>query len=70
MLFSISESAILSMNKLRLNVLRQNKVKSAVRISRLLENKELLINTLLIANELVNILLSAILTAVLTKTFG
>lgn len=69
-LFSISESAFLSMNKLRLMILRREKNKKALRAARLLENKEHLINSLLIANELVNILLSSILTAVAMQIFG
>ena len=70
MLFSISESAFLSMNKLRLRVLRKKKDKRALRVGRLLDHKEILINTLLVANDLVNILLSSILTAVSMRLFG
>ncbi len=70
MLFSVSESAFLSMNKLRLRILRKEKNKKALRAGRLLENKELLINTLLVANDLVNILLSSIITAVAMRIFG
>lgn len=70
MLFSISESAFLSMNKLRLRILRSEKNKRAIRVSKLLEHKEFLINTLLVANELVNILLSSIITAVAMRLFG
>lgn len=58
------------MNKLRLRILRKEKNKKALRVSRLLEKKELLINTLLIANDLVNILLSSIITAVAMRLFG
>ena len=70
MLFSISESAFLSMNKLRLRVLCKKGNKRALRVSRLLERKEILINTLLIANELVNILLSSLITAAAMRIFG
>ncbi len=70
MLFSISESSFLSMNKLRLMILKKEKNRRAVRVGKLLEKKELLINTLLVANELVNILLSSIITAVSVKIFG
>ena len=70
MLFSISESAFLSMNKLRLMILRKERNPRAVRAGKLLEKKELLINTLLVANELVNILLSSIITAVAMTLFG
>lgn len=70
MLFSISESSFLSMNKLRLRVLRKKKDKRALRVGKLLDHKEILINTLLVANDLVNILLSSILTAVSMRLFG
>ena len=39
MLFSISESAFLSMNKLRLRILRKERDKRALRVGRLLEKK-------------------------------
>ncbi len=58
------------MNKLRLRVLRKKKDKRALRVGRLLDHKEILINTLLVANDLVNILLSSILTAVSMRLFG
>lgn len=70
MLFSISESSFLAMNKLRLRVLREKKDKRALRAGRLLEKKEILINTLLVANDLVNILLSSLLTAAALELFG
>lgn len=69
-LFSISESSFLAMNKLRLRILRNEKNKKALRAGKLLDKKELLINTLLVANELVNILLSSIVTLVAMKLFG
>lgn len=68
--FSIAESSFLSMNKLRLRIKRRKGDKRAVRASVLLSRKDLLINTLLLANDLVNILLSSILTAVCVRTFG
>lgn len=58
------------MNKLRLRILRNEKNKKAVRAGKLLDKKELLINTLLVANDLVNILLSSIVTACAIKLFG
>lgn len=58
------------MNKLRLMILRKERNLRAVRAGKLLEKKELLINTLLVANELVNILLSSIITAVAMTLFG
>ena len=58
------------MNKLRLRVLCKKGSKKALRVSRLLEKKEILINTLLIANDLVNILLSSLVTAAAMRIFG
>lgn len=70
MLFSISESAFLSVNKLRLRVKCRAGNKKALRVARLLKRKERMINTLLVSNDLVNVLLSAILTAFALKVFG
>lgn len=70
MLFSISESSFLAMNKLRLRILRKKKDKRALRAGKLLDRKEFLMNTLLVANDLVNILLSSIITVVAMKFFG
>lgn len=68
--FSAAESAFLSINRLRVRFLRNKKDKRAVRVWRLLNNKERLINTLLVANNIVNITLSAILTYLAMKLFG
>ena len=70
MLFSISESALLSVNKLRLRVKCRAGNKNALRVSKLLKRKERVINTLLVSNDLVNVMLSAILTAFALKVFG
>jgi putative hemolysin len=69
-LFSIAESSFLSMNKLRLRIRRKSGDKRAVRAGRLLEKKDILINTLLAANDLVNILLSSIIAATALNLFG
>ncbi len=53
-----------------MRLLIKKKDKRAVRAGKLLEKKESMLNTLLVANELVNILLSAILTAVALELFG
>lgn len=70
MLFSISESSILGMNKLRLRLLRKNKDKRALRIGKMLDHKERLINSLLISNEIVNIFVSSIITSLALEAFG
>ncbi len=70
MLFSISESSILGMNKLRLRILKKNKNKKALRISKLLEHRDRLINSLLVSNDIVNILVSSILATLALGMFG
>ena len=70
MLFSISESSILGMNKLRLRILKKNKNKKALRIAKLLEHRERLINSLLVSNDIVNILVSSILPTLALGMFG
>ena len=70
MLFSISESSILGMNKLRLRILKKNKNKKALRSSKLLEHRDRLINSLLVSNDIVNILVSSILATVALGMFG
>ena len=70
MLFSISESSFLGMNKLRLRILRKNKNKRAMLAGRLLDRRERLINTLLVSNDIVNIFLSSILTSIALEIFG
>ena len=70
MLFSISESSFLGMNKLRLRILRKNKDKRALVAGRLLDKRERLINTLLVSNDIVNIFVSSIITSIALDIFG
>jgi CBS domain containing-hemolysin-like protein len=70
MIFSASESAFLSINKLRVRFLHNKKNKRAMRVWKLLNDKERLINTLLVANNMVNIALSAILAYIAIALFG
>lgn len=58
------------MNRLRLRILRKNKDKRALKVGKLLDRKEYLINTLLISNEIVNIALSSLLTSLALEAFG
>ncbi|MCR5723510.1 MAG: hemolysin family protein [Treponema sp.] len=69
-LFSASESAFLGINKLRLHYLREQGDRRARRVGKLLDHKEQLLNTLLVANELVNVALSVILTSIALELFG
>ena len=70
MLFSISESSFLGMNKLRLRILRKNKDKRALIAGRLLDRRERLINSLLVSNDIVNLFVSSIITSVALDMFG
>ena len=70
MTFSGTESAFLSINKLRVRFLHNKKNVKAMRVWKLLQDKERLINTLLVANNIVNISLSAILTYIALGLFG
>ncbi|HIW37187.1 MAG TPA: hemolysin family protein [Candidatus Treponema faecavium] len=70
MIFSASESAFLSINKLRVRFLRRKKDPRAIRAGKLLDNRERLINTLLVGNNIVNIGISALLTAAALELFG
>ncbi len=70
MIFSATESAFLSINKLRVRFLYNKQNKKAMRVWKLLNDREKLINTLLIANNLVNIALSSIITCISLELFG
>ena len=70
MTFSGTESAYLSINKLRIRSLHNKQNKKAMRVWKLLNDKERLINTLLIANEIVNIAISSIIAYIALKMFG
>ena len=70
MIFSAAESAFLSINKLRVRLLRNKKNRRATRVWRLLNNKDRLMNTLLVGNNIVNIALSSIFTYIAIELFG
>lgn len=70
MIFSASESAFLSINKLRVRLLKNKKDKNALRTWKLLSNRDRLINTLLVGNNIVNIAISSILTIIALDLFG
>jgi len=70
LLFSASESAFLALNKLRIHFLRKKGDKKAIRVGKLLDKKEELLNMLLVGNEIVNVALSVVLTSVFLELFG
>lgn len=70
MLFSISESSFLGMNKLRLRILRKNKDKRAMIAGKLLDHRERLINSVLVSNDIANIMISSIITSIALELVG
>lgn len=70
MMFSAAETAFFSINKLRLRFLRDKKHKGALKAGKLLDNKERLLNTVLVGNNIVNIGLSVLFTSLALTLFG
>jgi Mg2+/Co2+ transporter CorB len=68
--FSSSETGMMSLNRFRLKHLRNEKHRGALRASELLERPDRLIGLILIGNNLVNILASAIATVIAIRLFG
>ena len=70
MFFSSAETAFLSLNKLKLRFLRERNNRAAARAEKILQNKQKFLSTILIGNSIVNIAISAVLTAVALQLFG
>lgn len=68
--FSSSETGMMSLNRYRLRHLAKNKHKSALRVEKLLLRPDRLIGLILIGNNMVNILASAIATLIAIRLFG
>ncbi|MCV2403464.1 HlyC/CorC family transporter [Marinomonas sp. C2222] len=68
--FSSSETGMLSLNKYRLKHLVKNKNRSAIKVQTLLERPDRLIGIILIGNNFVNILASAIATVIAVRIWG
>lgn len=68
--FSMSETALTSINKLRLRNMVEENVKNAKLIESVLENPKKLLSAILIGNNLVNIAASAIATSIAIEKFG
>lgn len=68
--FSSSETGMLSINKYRLKHLVKSKNRSAIKVSSLLERPDRLIGVILIGNNFVNILASAIATIIAVRIWG
>lgn len=68
--FSSSETSMMSLNRYRLRHLAKDKNKVALRVEKLLNQPDKLIGLILIGNNLVNILASALATIVGQRLFG
>jgi Mg2+/Co2+ transporter CorB len=68
--FSASETAMTAASRSQLYQLEQDGDKRAKTVNRLLERRERLISTILLGNNLVNILASALMTGIMIEAFG
>ncbi|MFP8965550.1 HlyC/CorC family transporter [Pokkaliibacter sp. CJK22405] len=68
--FSSSETGMMTLNRYRLRHLVKSKHRGAIRAQNLLERPERLIGVILIGNNFVNILASAIATVIATRLWG
>ena len=69
-LFSGSETALTAASRARMHALESEGNEAARRVNRLLEHPERLISTILLGNNMVNILASALSTSLLISLFG
>lgn len=68
--FSGSETALTAVSRARMTALEKDGVKRARMVNRVVDRKERMIGALLLGNNLVNILASALATSLLIKLFG
>jgi len=68
--FSSSETALTAASRARMHQLEQDGNKRAKQVNHLISDRESLIGTILLGNNLVNILASVIMTSLVTTLFG
>ncbi len=68
--FSSAETALTTVNKLRIRSLAEDNVKEAKLVNKLIEDPSKLLSTILIGNNIVNLTASALATLFTTKKFG
>lgn len=68
--FSASETALLSVSKIRMRTLAEEGNKKAKNVEKLLENTDALLSTILVGNNLVNILATSLTTSLAISIFG
>ncbi len=69
-LFSASETALISLNRIRMRQMEEDGVKGAGRVLKLTENTQKLLSSILVGNNIVNILASSIATSVAVMLSG
>lgn len=69
-LFSASETALMSLSKIRIKQMVENKEKGAERLNKLLSNPSKLLSAILIGNNAVNIGASSLMTSIAIDAFG
>jgi gliding motility-associated protein GldE len=69
-LFSASETAFTALNKARVRKLKDAKVKGSALVEKLIEDPQRLLSTLLLGNNLVNVLIASLATKLATDYFG
>lgn len=68
--FSSSETALTTVNKIRIRTLADNGDKQAAWVMKLFENRRKMLNAILIGNNVVNLSASSLLTVLVTDIFG
>ncbi|MES2678160.1 MAG: CNNM domain-containing protein [Pseudomonadota bacterium] len=68
--FSLAEIALTTCSRAKIHRLAKDGDKKAIRVEKLLQNSEAAMSTILLCNNAINILASAIATSVLIKIFG
>ena len=68
--FSGSETALTTVNKLRIRTLAEDNVRGADKVSKLIENPSQMLSAILIGNNIVNISASALATTLVSDNYG
>lgn len=68
--FSMSETALMSLSKIRIRHMVEENVKNAALVEKLVENPHRLLGSILVGNNVANIGASALATSITYKTFG
>lgn len=68
--FSSSETAMITVNKIRVRNLAEAGLSSAVVLSKILDNQPKMLSAILIGNNIVNLSASSLMTVIVTRAFG